>query len=263
MTSAGSSDAARSAGATAARRPVTVAMAAAREEEAGRQVHRERRRCRRGSSRARRRRSASPAPRADADERAGEPEDARPGRGRSGRPATVRVPIALRIPISRDFWTTETTRTLAMPRATATTTKNWIIQLEALWDLQPDEELLVQLHPAVGLQAGPGARSPPRRVSASKISVDLQLDRRDPARQIEERLGGTQGDEDPPLRSGPCCRRRRRPRRGRPRSGRRASSRRTLSPTETPRSDGELDADHGVRRRRRGTPRPSSGDPCR
>ena len=38
-----------------------------------------------------------------------------------------RCPLALRMPISRDFCTTDTTSTLAMPSATATITKNWIM----------------------------------------------------------------------------------------------------------------------------------------
>ena len=40
------------------------------------------------------------------------------------------TPTARRIPISRDFCTTETMSTLAMPSATATITKNWIMFFE-------------------------------------------------------------------------------------------------------------------------------------
>ena len=64
------------------------------------------------------------------------------------------VPTARRMPISRDFCTTETMSTLAIPSATATTTKNWIMFFELFCAESPIEQLRVELHPAVGVEAG-------------------------------------------------------------------------------------------------------------
>ena len=47
---------------------------------------------------------------------------------RKMRPAwRSRMPIALRMPIWRVFWTAEMASVEAMPSATATSTKNWIV----------------------------------------------------------------------------------------------------------------------------------------
>jgi len=47
------------------------------------------------------------------------------------------APIARRMPISRDFCTTETTSTDEIPKATAMATKNWIIAEEPLCPRRP------------------------------------------------------------------------------------------------------------------------------
>jgi len=48
------------------------------------------------------------------------------------------MPIALRMPIWRDFCMTEIASTLAMARTTDTTTNTWIMMLDTLWPLRPD-----------------------------------------------------------------------------------------------------------------------------
>ncbi len=85
-----------------------------------------------------------------------------------------------------------------MPRATATTTKNWIIQLEALWDLRPTRSCwfsFIQLSACRPVRAAISSAT----LLGVEDLVDLQLDRRDAAREVEERLGRAEGDEDPAL----------------------------------------------------------------
>jgi hypothetical protein len=70
--------------------------------------------------------SASAAPSAEPPTEPTSPTSA-PSMRKMRRTCAVVVPTALRMPISRVVCTTETTRTLAMPRATAITMKTWIM----------------------------------------------------------------------------------------------------------------------------------------
>ena len=84
----------------------------------------------------------------------------------------MEVPVALRMPISRDFWMTDTPSTLAIPSATASTTRIWIIQLEADWERRPTSSCRLS---SIQLSAErPWRRSISRASrSASKISSTL------------------------------------------------------------------------------------------
>ena len=110
----------------------------------------------------------------------------------------VRVPIALRIPISRGLLDDGDDEDARDAEGDRDDDEELDHPARGALGPEPDEELLVQLHPAVGLQAGPG-RDLLRDPLGGEDLVDLQLDRRDAAREVEERLGRAQGDEDPPL----------------------------------------------------------------
>ena len=118
----GSRDAARRAGTTAEASPTTVASKVALRKRLGSSVIRNLG-APLGSSNNRSKKAEKPAPMAEPTN-----EPARPKRPpwikKMRRMRERGGPTARRMPISRDYWTTETMSTLAIPSATATTTKN-------------------------------------------------------------------------------------------------------------------------------------------
>ena len=106
------------------------------------------------------------------------------------------VPVARRIPISRDFCTTDTASTLAMPRATASTTNTWIIRLEELCDRSPVRSCsldFIQLSATSPVRAADLHRDRLRLVDLRP----LHLDGRDAALEAEEVLGRPQRHQHP------------------------------------------------------------------
>ena len=111
----------------------------------------------------------------------------------------VLVPVALRMPIWRLFWMTETPRTLAMPSATAMMTKVWIITEELLCAFSPARSCWFSLHPALGGAARSRRRGRRAIPSASKTSATFTSMVVMPAGQVEQRLGLAERDQDPAL----------------------------------------------------------------
>ena len=105
------------------------------------------------------------------------------------------VPIARRMPISLDFWITDTTSTLAMPSATVRPTKTRISVLVRICAAHRREKLRVGHDPAFHLLVGDGADRLGDGFRRERIA-HLDVDGGDAADEIEQVLRRAQRDVD-------------------------------------------------------------------